>query len=642
MKTKLFKACRGVFEGGGCLGAAYVGAYEAAVNAGVRFNEVAGTSGGSIIAALIGAGASVEYLKKTLLELDFKQFLEEPEKVNLHSGFWMSVLKKPPLGWFIKKPIWGRFLLYGGAYSSQPIQTWIEKCLSEVLPDARQPIKFRDLVIPTSIVSTDLASGVAKVWSTEDTPDEEVALAVRSSSAIPIFFQPVTVGNNRYVDGAVLSNLPTFVFSSEKNKNSLGGPVLAFSLEGETHLPNEWNITTFLTRLINTVMGGSTDLQTQIQPGVHRVFIPTLGIKTTDFDTMNQGKAESLMKSGHNQTLQFIKNEGLEFQSELSLGNHAADVEELYVEFVREALNPGQRLIVSDNDTYWFWKLFPTILAWRMAGAKVNVLTIDPIQTGDQLAREMQRRTLLEKIGASVDVVASLPVRGFFIERVDDNRGSAFVLNDSKNAYGYFASIYTGRLHRSIVQILHHKLFPLISDPEKSNGKVKVVSSDPDPLIKRLKHGVTQYSPSDVEMKLEKVKVSDMITINRRVRAFKYYQIENLAKAFSDYGVPPFRTATIFDNDGNIVSELTPPVLEKRGDKSVALEGNTRVLYAFHNNIEELEVLHVRGVKEPLPGKPTALKSVLLSSRVIDLAERIQDRNQTFFRSIEAAARPIN
>ena len=49
-KTEFFHSCLGVFQGGGCRAAALVGAYEEAVNRGVHFTEVAGTSAGSIIA----------------------------------------------------------------------------------------------------------------------------------------------------------------------------------------------------------------------------------------------------------------------------------------------------------------------------------------------------------------------------------------------------------------------------------------------------------------------------------------------------------------------------------------------------------------------------------------------------------------
>ena len=46
--------------------AAYVGAIQAAAERGVGFTEVAGTSAGSIVAALLGAGAKPAQLAKYL------------------------------------------------------------------------------------------------------------------------------------------------------------------------------------------------------------------------------------------------------------------------------------------------------------------------------------------------------------------------------------------------------------------------------------------------------------------------------------------------------------------------------------------------------------------------------------------------
>jgi len=80
-RTRFFQTCFGVFQGGGCRGAAFVGALEQATARGVDFAGVAGTSAGSIVAALLGAGATPDYLRKVLQELSFMGLLEDPEPV---------------------------------------------------------------------------------------------------------------------------------------------------------------------------------------------------------------------------------------------------------------------------------------------------------------------------------------------------------------------------------------------------------------------------------------------------------------------------------------------------------------------------------------------------------------------------------
>ena len=79
-KTSFFKSCFGVFQGGGCRAAAFVGAYEEAVSSGVSFTEVAGTSAGSIVASLIGAGATPQDLREAITGIDFESFAHTPDR----------------------------------------------------------------------------------------------------------------------------------------------------------------------------------------------------------------------------------------------------------------------------------------------------------------------------------------------------------------------------------------------------------------------------------------------------------------------------------------------------------------------------------------------------------------------------------
>lgn len=640
-RTALFRSSRGVFQGGGCRGAAHVGGYQAAIESGVRFSEVAGTSAGSIIAALVGAGASANYLNEHLLELDFRQFLLPPDRTETTHDWISAIAGRWPLRWWAEKYRLGRVILYGGAYSSEAIQSWLDARLAELLPEAEHPVRFRDLVIPTSIIATDLGAASPKIWSTRETPDEPVAFAVRASSSIPGFFQPVRMGSNRLVDGGILSNLPAFVFAGSQSGRSLGGRVLAFALQEELKAPDKWGLETLGRRLIGTVVSGATDLQTRIQPGVHVVSLPTKGVQATDFEKMTPDVARSLSDSGREATLRFIRNEGTMLQSEFRVGHHAHDLDELYTEFVREALTPGEELTVADTGTIWFWRLFPTVLAWRLSGASVHVLLTRSGEQGDQLAREEQRRTLLSRLGATVQIVDSLPFRGFLIRRADDHRNAAFVLGESETSYAPFASMYVGNSHRQIIRILAERLEELTGSAVCPAAPPSLSETPADRLIDLLKHGVWQYRPPGVSIRLETVPVTQILTINRRIRTFKFQQSEILAETFREHDLAMFGPAVVRDPTGSDISPVTPPVLERWGDKSVAVEGNTRAFFAYANNISEIEALHVYGVKEPLPGTPTELKRVLLANRHLPSEERIDGFSYAQFRSIEGAVRPL-
>lgn len=52
-----------VFEGGGVKGISLAGAVQGAQDCGIQFNRVAGTSSGSIVAALLAAGYRAEEMK---------------------------------------------------------------------------------------------------------------------------------------------------------------------------------------------------------------------------------------------------------------------------------------------------------------------------------------------------------------------------------------------------------------------------------------------------------------------------------------------------------------------------------------------------------------------------------------------------
>ena len=208
-------------------GVAHIGAYDAAIKCGVSVVEVAGTSAGSIVAVLIGAGANPNYLLKHCSGTQFAKLLCPPEGAlktfPLNLLRWLTV--------FCRGSLLLKILAFGGAYSSRKIEGWLDDRLRELLPHAHRPIKFRDLIIPTWVVASDLSAGKPKIWSKNETPDSSVGFAVRCSCSIPLLIEPVAEGTNLYVDGGMLSNLPAFVFADENQKSGRSGDrVLAFSL----------------------------------------------------------------------------------------------------------------------------------------------------------------------------------------------------------------------------------------------------------------------------------------------------------------------------------------------------------------------------------------------------------------------------
>jgi predicted acylesterase/phospholipase RssA len=78
------------------------------------------------------------------------------------------------------------------------------------------PVRFKDLLV-TAVRKKD---GKLTIFSPENTPDVEIALAVKASASIPLVFQSVKIGNDRYVDGGVKDNVPLEHFNATQDSSN--------------------------------------------------------------------------------------------------------------------------------------------------------------------------------------------------------------------------------------------------------------------------------------------------------------------------------------------------------------------------------------------------------------------------------------
>ncbi|NLW48390.1 MAG: patatin-like phospholipase family protein [Firmicutes bacterium] len=197
-----------VFEGGGILGLAFVGAYEALVKSGYQIARSAGTSAGSIISALIMAGYSYEELASVIRKTDFSVF---QKKTRLsHFGLFGKALS----------------VIYNkGIYDIGIVQEWLQGLL------LRKGVRtFKDLmtggISPLKIIAADITDRQLLILPDDasyygiEPEDFSVSLAVAMSCSIPLFFTPVKIAHGRVtnyiVDGGLLSTFPIWIFDVEK------------------------------------------------------------------------------------------------------------------------------------------------------------------------------------------------------------------------------------------------------------------------------------------------------------------------------------------------------------------------------------------------------------------------------------------
>jgi len=152
--------------GGAARGFAHVGVIQVLEESGIRPVLVAGTSAGSLVAALYASGKTGGQLQQIAETMEEATFAD----------------------WTL--PIFSRGLLRGDA-------------LARYVHAQVGGRRIEDLPLPLGIVATDLNSGQGVLFQRGDT-----ATAVRASSAVPAVFQPVRIAGREYVDGGLVSPVP--------------------------------------------------------------------------------------------------------------------------------------------------------------------------------------------------------------------------------------------------------------------------------------------------------------------------------------------------------------------------------------------------------------------------------------------------
>ncbi len=164
----------------------------------VPVDVIAGTSMGSIIAALYSTGKTPEEMEaimsgKTIesvfrIQADFaaRNFRRREDSRDLPNAITAG-------------------LKHGVSFRNSLLtDTGLNELLDKVFLRYNDQINFNDLPIPFRCQATDLTDAKTVTFSRGSLQD-----AVRASASIPGVFRPVELDGHAYVDGAILENLPT-------------------------------------------------------------------------------------------------------------------------------------------------------------------------------------------------------------------------------------------------------------------------------------------------------------------------------------------------------------------------------------------------------------------------------------------------
>lgn len=304
-----------VFEGGGVLGAAEVGAYNTLYNSGYLNNvqSVVGTSAGSILATLVSLSFTPDQLKSTILSCPFNTFKD------LHPGV-----------------ISYRFLTRFGIYRGDRLTKWLCDVVDSIYthepkysltPGRYTP--FKDLTFsefddnPTnknlSIISYNLDRGQSQTFDALSTLHVKVIDAIRASIAIPGFFSGMNMlvdGVSYFnVDGGVSANYPIRHFDLvSPNPYTLG--IRVDSTSDRRRFLYTKPLKRYFNKFLSPIEVSSRLLSALYQKanGAHldpadwnrTVFVDSLDISATNFDISPQA-VKALYDSGVEGAEKYIK-----------------------------------------------------------------------------------------------------------------------------------------------------------------------------------------------------------------------------------------------------------------------------------------------------------------------------------------------
>jgi predicted acylesterase/phospholipase RssA len=648
LATNYFAHCWGVFEGGGVRAAAHAGAFAAARTAGVTFGRVAGTSGGSIVAALVAAGATPEFLANELKELDFAGLLTPPAKNR-------TVFKKLPVKWRLARRFsagMARKLLdlatFSGLHGSDRLDAWIEDRLQVIVkprraPGITGPVTFSELVLPLHIVATDFSTRRPRIWSLEETPNESVAHAVRCSCSIPFFFQPILHGGSLLVDGGVLSNLPAFAFNgfmATGGARSVLSRILAFRLvEDANSVRPPTDLLEFGEALSGAAIDGATHIQSQLQPNVYSILIPTGAVRSTDFSGVDGGVRAKLYEAGSQAVRRFIDEERLTVRSNPSAVAFRGFDEKMLL-LVQELLACDRSFFAVGRSTYWVDFTFPSLLSAARRGIQLTIITAKSADPNEQ-----RRQWLLRELGAEIiSLEGPLPFDGFAFD-IGHARSSAILASadrsqDDPSGYEHqHVRLYTRDSDPVLLELLTEKLEQHWKECPVKARSLRYVECADTKLFDRLR---TLRMYSGAKLRMTDVDVGEgVLVLQQAVKEFKVLQIRSHMMDLQKHGVDHF-SLTEVELPGGHGSIVTPPVLERVGEKLILIDGNARLFHCLAMGVVKVRAVVVDGVEEKLPAsEPRPLSSLKLVSATTTFKNLYSDADKSLVRRIDEAAHPF-
>lgn len=245
-----------VLSGGGARAYAHLGAIKALHEKNIRFNAISATSAGSIVAAFLCDGFSIEEI--------ISLASENTSLINFN------------------------FSLKQGLLSSDKLERFLKTNLSSV--------NIENLQKPLFISATNLNDGKQRIFHSGSIID-----AVLASASIPLLFKPLIIDGNPYADGAISSNLPIepFIDSQLKTIAIHVNPIDTFAVNN--------NISQQIERLFHLCVKEKTESNSK---KIDLFLEPPL---LTSYGLFDLKKHKELIEIGYNYTKNRLETDALAF-----------------------------------------------------------------------------------------------------------------------------------------------------------------------------------------------------------------------------------------------------------------------------------------------------------------------------------------
>lgn len=281
-----------LFGGGAIRGAAHVGVVKALKELGVEPTILAGSSVGSIVAALLAVGYSCEELSEVFLSVNFELFRD------ISFGFKQ------------------KFALSKG----EVFLDWIRKLIEDKYygeNEHTKPVTFKDLDKNLVIIATKMNKFECCEFSNFVTPDFEVAMAVRISCCMPGLMRAVHLGEDMLVDGDLLKGKP--MWSLCNSLKNVSDRILEVRLEG-TFSGSDSNPIEYVNGMYSCITCCETDFIKETfgqKDKYDYLVIDTGNVVVVDFN-YPQDKRQEIIDSGYAQTITYFKKNLLAKKENLS------------------------------------------------------------------------------------------------------------------------------------------------------------------------------------------------------------------------------------------------------------------------------------------------------------------------------------